>query len=75
MIPAIQKGDPQWSELRAMGIGWWVRNINTLRRCIEKVLFIAYKLQLHAVRYALTDMHSDLYIADSFVLQPSQEMA
>ncbi|XP_068131538.1 dmX-like protein 2 isoform X2 [Hyperolius riggenbachi] len=37
MIPAIQKGDPQWSELRAMGIGWWVRNINTLRRCIEKV--------------------------------------
>lgn len=43
MIPAIQKGDPQWSELRAMGIGWWVRNINTLRRCIEKVLYIAYK--------------------------------
>uniref|UniRef100_A0A8C5PKG4 Dmx like 2 n=1 Tax=Leptobrachium leishanense TaxID=445787 RepID=A0A8C5PKG4_9ANUR len=37
MIPAIQRGDPQWSELRAMGIGWWVRNINTLRRCIEKV--------------------------------------
>ncbi|ETE63888.1 DmX-like protein 2, partial [Ophiophagus hannah] len=24
MIPAIQRGDPQWSELRAMGIGWWV---------------------------------------------------
>ncbi|KAG8145031.1 hypothetical protein E2320_013422 [Naja naja] len=22
MIPAIQRGDPQWSELRAMGIGW-----------------------------------------------------
>ncbi|XP_040269913.1 dmX-like protein 2 isoform X4 [Bufo bufo] len=37
MTPAIQRGDPQWSELRAMGIGWWVRNINTLRRCIEKV--------------------------------------
>ncbi|XP_044135572.1 LOW QUALITY PROTEIN: dmX-like protein 2 [Bufo gargarizans] len=37
MAPAIQRGDPQWSELRAMGIGWWVRNINTLRRCIEKV--------------------------------------
>ncbi|XP_064151285.1 dmX-like protein 2 isoform X10 [Loxodonta africana] len=36
MIPAIQRGDPQWPELRAMGIGWWVRNINTLRRCIEK---------------------------------------
>eukprot|EP00061_Rhincodon_typus_P011334 g36269.t1 len=36
MIPAMQKGDPQWSELKAMGVGWWVRNINTLRKTIEK---------------------------------------
>ncbi|KAE8617761.1 hypothetical protein XENTR_v10009192 [Xenopus tropicalis] len=43
MIPAIQRGDPQWSELRAMGIGWWVRNINTLRRCIEKVAKAAFQ--------------------------------
>lgn len=37
MLPALQKGDPTWSELRAMGIGWWVRNIHSLRKCIEKV--------------------------------------
>lgn len=37
MIPAMQRGDPQWSELRAVGVGWWVRNINTLRRMVEKV--------------------------------------
>lgn len=37
MIPAMQRGDPQWSELRAVGIGWWIRNINTLRRIVEKV--------------------------------------
>ncbi|XP_036399106.1 dmX-like protein 2 isoform X4 [Megalops cyprinoides] len=37
MIPAMQRGDPQWSELRALGVGWWVRNINTLRRMMEKV--------------------------------------
>ncbi|XP_066557486.1 dmX-like protein 2 isoform X2 [Amia ocellicauda] len=37
MIPAMQRGDPQWSDLRAVGVGWWVRNINTLRRMIEKV--------------------------------------
>ncbi|XP_018108571.1 dmX-like protein 2 isoform X3 [Xenopus laevis] len=43
IIPAIQRGDPQWSELRAMGIGWWVRNINTLRRCIEKVAKAAFQ--------------------------------
>ncbi|XP_066470085.1 dmX-like protein 1 [Tiliqua scincoides] len=37
MLPAMQKNDPTWSELRAMGVGWWVRNIHSLRRCIEKV--------------------------------------
>lgn len=37
MLPAMQKDDPTWSELRAMGVGWWVRNSRTLRRCMEKV--------------------------------------
>ncbi|CAK6975489.1 dmX-like protein 2 isoform X1 [Scomber scombrus] len=37
MIPAMQRADPQWSELRAVGVGWWIRNINTLRRMVEKV--------------------------------------
>ncbi|XP_069043344.1 dmX-like protein 1 isoform X6 [Lepisosteus oculatus] len=43
MLPAMQKGDPTWSELRAMGIGWWVRNTNTLRRSIEKVAKAAFQ--------------------------------
>ncbi|XP_066567407.1 dmX-like protein 1 isoform X2 [Amia ocellicauda] len=43
MLPAMQKGDPTWSELRAMGVGWWVRNTNTLRRCIEKVAKAAFQ--------------------------------
>ncbi|KAI1904061.1 hypothetical protein AGOR_G00001800 [Albula goreensis] len=43
MIPAVQRGDPQWSELRAMGVGWWVRNINTLRRMVEKVAKAAFQ--------------------------------
>ncbi|XP_030269082.1 dmX-like protein 2 isoform X5 [Sparus aurata] len=37
MIPAMQRGDPQWSELRAVGVGWWIRNINTLRKMVEKI--------------------------------------
>ncbi|XP_075570739.1 dmX-like protein 2 isoform X6 [Pelecanus crispus] len=53
MIPAIQKGDPQWSELRAMGIGWWVRNINTLRRCIEKVAKASFQRNNDALDAAL----------------------
>uniref|UniRef100_A0A4W3JDW5 Dmx like 1 n=1 Tax=Callorhinchus milii TaxID=7868 RepID=A0A4W3JDW5_CALMI len=43
MIPAIQRGDPHWSELRAMGVGWWVRSNNTLRKCIEKVAKAAFQ--------------------------------
>ncbi|KAM4592861.1 dmX-like protein 2 isoform 13-T13 [Odontesthes bonariensis] len=37
MIPAMQRGNPQWSELRAVGVGWWIRNINTLRKMVEKL--------------------------------------
>ncbi|KAG9337028.1 hypothetical protein JZ751_029887 [Albula glossodonta] len=33
----------KWSELRAMGVGWWVRNINTLRRMVEKVAKAAFQ--------------------------------
>uniref|UniRef100_A0A3B4BG79 RAVE complex protein Rav1 C-terminal domain-containing protein n=1 Tax=Periophthalmus magnuspinnatus TaxID=409849 RepID=A0A3B4BG79_9GOBI len=37
MLPALQKDEPTWSELRSMGVGWWLRSTNKLRRCIEKV--------------------------------------
>uniref|UniRef100_A0A8C4NXN1 Dmx like 1 n=1 Tax=Dicentrarchus labrax TaxID=13489 RepID=A0A8C4NXN1_DICLA len=37
MVPALQKGEPTWPELRSMGVGWWLRSTNKLRRCIEKV--------------------------------------
>uniref|UniRef100_A0A8C2P311 RAVE complex protein Rav1 C-terminal domain-containing protein n=1 Tax=Capra hircus TaxID=9925 RepID=A0A8C2P311_CAPHI len=42
MLPAMQKDDPTWSELRAMGVGWWVRNTRILRKCIEKVAKAAF---------------------------------
>ncbi|XP_055478446.1 dmX-like protein 1 [Psammomys obesus] len=42
MLPAMQKDDPTWSELRAMGVGWWVRNARILRKCIEKVAKAAF---------------------------------
>ncbi|XP_063050871.1 dmX-like protein 1 isoform X2 [Engraulis encrasicolus] len=43
MVPALQKGDPAWPELRAMGLGWWLRSTTRLRRCIEKVAKAAYQ--------------------------------
>ncbi|XP_066130244.1 LOW QUALITY PROTEIN: dmX-like protein 1 [Saccopteryx bilineata] len=36
-LPTMQKDNPTWSELRAMGVGWWVRNTRVLRKCVEKV--------------------------------------
>ncbi|XP_056274055.1 dmX-like protein 1 isoform X3 [Pseudoliparis swirei] len=37
MLPSLHKGEPTWPELRSMGVGWWLRSSNKLRRCIEKV--------------------------------------
>ncbi|XP_060787870.1 dmX-like protein 1 isoform X2 [Neoarius graeffei] len=37
MLPCMQKGEPTWPELKAMGVGWWLRSTNKLRRCMEKV--------------------------------------
>ncbi|KAM5331615.1 dmX-like protein 1 isoform 4-T4 [Glossophaga mutica] len=42
MLPTMQKDSPTWSELRAMGVGWWVRNTHILRKCIEKVAKAAF---------------------------------
>ncbi|XP_064153309.1 dmX-like protein 1 isoform X1 [Anguilla rostrata] len=43
MLPALQKADPSWAELRAMGLGWWLRSTNKLRRCMEKVAKAAFQ--------------------------------
>ncbi|PIK56051.1 putative dmX-like protein 2 [Apostichopus japonicus] len=56
LLPSMQKGEPVWDELRAMGVGWWVRNNTTLRRCIEKVAksqFQAKKNPLDAALFYL----------------------
>ncbi|CAB1319344.1 unnamed protein product [Coregonus sp. 'balchen'] len=45
MLPALQKEDPTWPELRAMGMAWWLRSTNKLRRCIEKVAKASFQRQ------------------------------
>lgn len=37
MVPALHRSNLSWTDLRAVGIGWWVRSDDRLRRCIEKV--------------------------------------
>jgi hypothetical protein len=36
---------PCWSELRAVGAGWWLHNLQTLRPCIERVAKAAFQQQ------------------------------
>ena len=31
------KGTPTWADLRELGMAWWIRNNNILRKLIEKV--------------------------------------
>ncbi|XP_069136751.1 dmX-like protein 2 [Argopecten irradians] len=42
-IPGVQRDDPTWEELKQFGAGWWINNINILRRCIEKIAKAAFQ--------------------------------
>ena len=44
MIPSVSKGTPAWLELRELGVAWWVKNDNTLRKLIEKVAKAAFQV-------------------------------
>jgi len=44
MIPSVSKGTPSWNELRELGVAWWVKNDNTLRKLFEKVAKAAFQV-------------------------------
>ncbi|GFU53274.1 dmX-like protein 2 [Trichonephila clavipes] len=43
LVPCVQKGNVKWSELRELGVGWWVRSNTVLRRIMEKVAKAAFQ--------------------------------
>ncbi|XP_034672177.1 dmX-like protein 2 isoform X1 [Drosophila subobscura] len=43
LIPSYTKGDLRWATLRDLGMGYWLKNINTLRRCVERLAKCAYQ--------------------------------
>ncbi|XP_065362975.1 dmX-like protein 2 [Calliphora vicina] len=45
LIPSYKKGDLKWSTLKDLGMGYWLRNINILRQCVEKLAKCAYQLK------------------------------
>nr|XP_039251703.1 dmX-like protein 1 isoform X3 [Styela clava] len=43
LISSVQRGAPEWEELRSFGAGWWIRSTPTLRRLIEQTARAAFQ--------------------------------
>ncbi|XP_033329143.2 rabconnectin-3 alpha isoform X7 [Megalopta genalis] len=43
LIPSYAKGQPKWSVLKELGVGWWIRSNTVLKRCVEKIAKAAYQ--------------------------------
>lgn len=53
LIPCVQRGKPEWSELREFGIGWWVKKLEVVKKLIEKVAQSAYQAKQEPLDAAL----------------------
>ncbi|XP_076803738.1 dmX-like protein 1 [Clavelina lepadiformis] len=42
MVPSIQQGTPDWSELKSLGVCWWIRSTILLRRLVEQMARAAF---------------------------------
>lgn len=43
LIPSYAKAEPTWTHLRELGVGWWVRNLNLLKQCVQVLAKAAYQ--------------------------------
>ncbi|XP_058802358.1 dmX-like protein 2 isoform X2 [Phymastichus coffea] len=43
LIPSYAKGQPKWSVLKELAVGWWITNMAVLKRCIEKIAKAAFQ--------------------------------
>ncbi|XP_037292444.1 dmX-like protein 2 isoform X2 [Manduca sexta] len=41
LVPGYTKGQPKWTTMRELGVGWWVRG-ELLRTCVEKLARASY---------------------------------
>ncbi|XP_034195930.2 rabconnectin-3 alpha isoform X7 [Osmia lignaria lignaria] len=53
LIPSYAKGQPKWSVLKELGIGWWIRSNTVLKRCVEKIAKAAYQQKQEPLDAAL----------------------
>lgn len=43
LIPNYAKGQVKWSQLKELGVGWWLRNHTLLKNCVEKLAKAAFQ--------------------------------
>ncbi|KAG8041870.1 hypothetical protein G9C98_007174 [Cotesia typhae] len=43
LIPSYAKGQPKWSVLKELGVGWWIRSNAVLKTCMEKIAKSAFQ--------------------------------
>ena len=42
LLPSVQRGAPDWTELRSFGVAWWIRSTALLRRLVEQLARAAF---------------------------------
>ena len=42
LLPSVQKGSPEWVELKSFGVAWWIRSTALLRRLVEQLARAAF---------------------------------
>lgn len=65
----MQKGTPNWAELRALGVAWWVNNQSTLRTCVEKVRALGFVVTMVSARHIQTIARPDTQTQSTNCLQ------
>ncbi|KAJ8957603.1 hypothetical protein NQ314_006529 [Rhamnusium bicolor] len=53
LIPSYAKGEPTWTHLRELGVGWWIRNLALLKQCVQVLAKASYQAKQDPMDAAL----------------------
>ncbi|XP_050512358.1 dmX-like protein 1 isoform X2 [Diabrotica virgifera virgifera] len=53
LIPSYAKGEPTWPHLRELGVGWWIRNLNLLKTCVQVLAKASFQVNQDPMDAAL----------------------
>ncbi|OUC45387.1 hypothetical protein D917_08481, partial [Trichinella nativa] len=53
-LSCVQRNEANWSDLRSLGVGWWLKSLQSLRLCFEKIAKAAFQAKNDPMDAALT---------------------